>query len=311
MQPKDPYFPFPKAPFDHAALTKALDKIFTDAPTTMSLGSLGDSILGHGIPLLRIGHGPRHLLYVGAHHGMEWITSVLLCRFVAELRDALEEPRHPQHASIKAIASYCTLHIVPMLNPDGVAYQLHGPDPQHPLYARVITMNGGSTDFSHWQANARGVDLNHNYNVGFIEYKAYERQHEIPCGAPTKYSGSAPESEPECAALCNYIRFLGRPSLVLSLHTQGEEIYFSSGTVTLPQCQRLLPHVAKLSGYTPAVPQGSAAYGGLLDWCLRTIQCPAFTLECGKGHNPLPLEHASAIYARLRPLFFALPRMVG
>ena len=36
------------------------------------------SILGREIPLITLGKGKHAVLYVGAHHGMEWITSALL-----------------------------------------------------------------------------------------------------------------------------------------------------------------------------------------------------------------------------------------
>ena len=39
---------------------------------------------------------------------------------------------------------------------------------------RGLKYNQQSDDFSHWQANARGVDLNHNYDSGFYEYKKIE-----------------------------------------------------------------------------------------------------------------------------------------
>jgi g-D-glutamyl-meso-diaminopimelate peptidase len=197
-----------------------------------------------------------------------------------------------------------------MLNPDGVEYQIHGPDPEHALYPRLLSMNGGSRDFSHWQANARGVDLNHNYNAGFLAYKEYEREHQIPCGAPTKYSGTCPESEPESAALCNYIRFISAPKLLLSLHTQGEEIYYSSNGQIPERSHAILRCMTEACGYTPAIPTASAAFGGLLDWCIQSLGIPAFTLECGKGENPLPLTDASPIYARLRMLLFTLPTLV-
>ena len=70
------------------------------------------------------------------------------------------------------------LNNVPMLNPDGVSLSLHGLTQDIPAELRrnLIRANGGSEEFrGRWQANARGVDLNHNYDAAF-ERTAYQRK---------------------------------------------------------------------------------------------------------------------------------------
>ena len=41
----------------------------------------------------------------------------------------------------------------------------------------------------------------------------------------------------------------------------------------------------------------------------QQVEIPAFTLECGKGKNPLPLEQGFSIYTRLRRALFLFPTM--
>jgi g-D-glutamyl-meso-diaminopimelate peptidase len=188
-----------------------------------------------------------------------------------------------------------------MLNPDGTDYQIHGVQKENPLYERVLGMNGGSTDFSRWQANARGVDLNHNYDAGFWEYKKPEAEGGIFAGA-TRYSGEAPESEPEVAALCNLVRFEGDLRGILTLHTQGEEIYWHYGDRTPPRSRMMAEVLAASSGYTVASPEGLAAHGGFKDWFIHTFARPGFTLEMGKGRNPLPLSDFEQLYAKAREM---------
>jgi g-D-glutamyl-meso-diaminopimelate peptidase len=77
-----------------------------------------------------------------------------------------------------------------MLNPDGVDLQIKGIEAGGILSERLLKMNGRE-DFSHWQANARGVDLNHNYDAGFHEYKKLEKENDI-CAGATRYSGEYP-----------------------------------------------------------------------------------------------------------------------
>lgn len=298
----------------------------------LCVSTLAYSVCGRRIPYLHIGEGRRLVLYVAGHHASEWICGLPLLAFAQELcgicgrgtestetkesggNAGAETADDGAGASAPVKDGFCTPRlleqyrflIVPQLNPDGVALQQNGADPAHLLWRRQMNMNGGSEDFTHWQANARGVDLNHNYSVGFCEYRRLEAERGILGGAPSLYSGAYPESEPEAASLANLIRLL-RPSLILTLHTQGEEIFFDAPHAT-PSMHRMAEGLAALTGYRPAVAASTAAYGGLTDWAVR-CGIPSFTLECGKGENPLPLSDAAEMYRRLRKAFFCAPQL--
>lgn len=297
-------------PTDWSEMMKCVTRLSERYPF-LAVGKIGESILSKSIPVLRIGYGKRSALYVGAHHGMEWITSLLLLQFISELCDAYQNQKKLFKRSVPVFLEQFTIHVIPMLNPDGVDYQIHGITKENPLYERVLAMNGGSSDFSYWQANARGVDLNHNYNAGFREYKQLEAEQKISCGAPTRYSGQEPESEPEVRALCNYIQFQKQLGLVLTLHTQGEEIFYQSHGKKVAGTDYAISKIAELTGYRLSQAEGLAAYGGLTDWCLLKQNIPALTLECGKGVNPLPQKNCFAIYARLREALFVAPTLFG
>lgn len=266
----------------------------------LSRRTLGTSILGREIPLLLFGRGKRKLLYVAAHHASEWLTARLLLTFIGELCRTLAAGERPYGLDLGFLLSHRMLCFVPMLNPDGVAIAMG--EEGDPLAERRARMRreGDSTP---WQANARGVDLNHNYGVGFYEYKKLEAALGITGGAPTRYSGETPESEPETAALAAFTRTV-MPRFVMSLHTQGEEIYYAGGGVELPGARATALRLAELSGYRIATPEGPAAYGGFCDFTTAALRIPSFTLECGRGQNPLPVSDAPAIYRRLRRLFF-------
>ena len=298
----------PIFPMDSVAMLKTVRALDGQYPF-LTVTNIGKSILGKEIPGLILGNGKRQALYVGAHHGMEWITSALLLRFVREFCELCQAGRTVYRLNLPHLAKTCSIHVVPMLNPDGVDYAIHGTTPANPLYNRVIGMNGGSDDFSRWQANARGVDLNHNYNAGFAEYKRLESKEKIPCGAPTRFSGQEPESEPEVRALCNYIRFHAPIKPVLTLHTQGEEIYWKSRGKAVFGTEASVRKLASLCGYAMSEAEGLASFGGLTDWCIETCKIPAVTLECGKGVNPLPVSAFFPIYIRLREVLFTAPTL--
>lgn len=296
-----------KTPIDHTTLLEEVQALCAACPA-LRFDYLGSSILGRGIPHLSIGSGARHVLYVGAHHGMEGITSTLLLHFLRELCEWQTHGTVKEGLSPTPYFSSHTLHIIPMLNPDGIDYHLHGVEEENPLAARVISMNGGSRNFSRWQANARGVDLNHNYDADFLLYRHLAAQQGIDAGAPTRFAGEYAESEPETSALCNLIRYQRGLCGIITLHTQGEEIFcgrqFDIRTSTIAH------RLARLCNYRLSTASGLASMSGLTDWCTEVLSIPAFTLECGKGKNPLPPTDAPMIYATIRRALLLFPTLV-
>ncbi|MBE6589976.1 MAG: peptidase M14 [Ruminococcaceae bacterium] len=290
-------------PFDYAQLMEHLYFLESRYPF-LELSYLGTSVLDRAIPQIKLGCGRRKLLYVGTHHAMEWITSALLSRFLGEFCHTVERDGYVGHLHCKSIFNTHTIYIIPMLNPDGTEYQIHGIREENPLYERLLEINGGSHDFSRWQANARGVDLNHNYDAGFEKYT----EPEAPgAPSPTRYSGSAPESEPEVRLLCNFIRYHEDLLGVMTLHTQGREIFFGKEGMRPKKSEQIAARLSRMTGYALNPPVGSASFGGLSDWCTEKMNLPSFTLECGKGNNPLPFTSLSHIYAEIREALFTFP----
>ncbi len=281
-------------------MMKELDGLCGEFPFFMR-SVIGKSLVGREIPLISIGRGKKAVLFVGTHHGMEWITTALLLDFLRDLGKAVKNGKRIFGGDAAEILDNRVLYVVPMLNPDGVELQINGKDDLNPLTERLNSMSNG--DFSRWQANGRGVDLNHNYDAGFFEYKEYEREHGIVAG-PTLFSGEYPESEPETSALCSFIRARGI-DLLLALHTQGEEIYYDYNGIIPDGGKVIGKRLSSLCGYELAVPSGSAAYGGLKDWFIKEYNLPAFTVECGKGVNPLPIADSDIIYSGIKDALFS------
>lgn len=274
----------------------------------LRLSYIGNSIMARPIPLITVGDvgAQKSVLYVSTHHATENICTSVLIKFLYELSEACK--RHEKCCGINLDFLFKTrkIYIVPMLNPDGVEYRLNGTDELNPLYERVMKYSNGG-DFAKWNANARGVDLNHNYDAYFYEYKALEKELDISAGA-TKYSGEAPESEPEVSALTSFIRYNSDELCgVLTLHAQGEEIYYKSRGMCPKKSEFLSRIIGRMTGYKPTAPEGTASYGGLTDWLIRELNKPSFTIECGKGENPLPISQLSHIYLDLRELLFTFP----
>ncbi len=295
-----------EAPYDYARLCEVCEAIVKKYPH-VRLTYIGNSLLSRKIPMLSLGEGEKSVFYIGAHHASEWVCTPVLLKFMCEAADYEQKGGYVYGSSLGFLCRQRTLNVLPMLNVDGVELQIHGEDTQNPLRERLVRANGGE-DFSHWQANGRGVDLNHNYNAGFAEYKKLERELGIIGCAPTRFSGEYAESEPEVAAVCNYLRFTA-PSLVLSLHSQGEVIYAPNYECVRHGAQ-IAERLSALTGYKREPPCKLASYGGLCDWYTAEMKLPAYTFECGSGENPLPVSAAADIYRKIRQALFVSPMMV-
>jgi len=284
--------------------------IFSERYPMLSVNFIGESILGKSIPLVTLGdpEAEKGVMYIGAHHGMEWITSVLLLRFINEYCEYLKAGRQMYGQSMTYLARSRFIAVVPMLNPDGVDLQICGIPDNCPMADRLVRMNGGD-DFSSWQANIRGVDLNHNYAAGFEEYKTLENEMGLLGGAPGKFSGEYPESEPETAALCAFIR-TAAPRLLIALHTQGGEIYADYNGHLPKGASVIARRMSAMSGYAVATPEPAACFGGLKDWFIDAFDRPGFTIECGKGTNPLPESDAPILYETIRGILLTAPTFI-
>lgn len=121
---------------------------------------------------------------------------------------------------------------------------------------------------------------------------------------PGKFGGPFPESEPESRAICRFVASSPVRQLY-AFHAQGEEIYYRYGQNT-PQKSKLIAQVlANASGYTLCDPTGTASHGGLKDWFIDLFGRPGFTVEIGKGENPLPISELEPVYARLLEMLIA------
>ena len=257
----------------------------------MSCTTLTRTILGREIPLLTLGRGKRAVLYVGAHSGTEGLTAEVLLDFAQEYLRQYKRLATVYEYPMRYLFEDRRIYIVPMLNPDGVEYVLHGLEAENPLRERVLRMNGGE-DLSLWRANARGVDLGHNYDAGF---------------GFSGRCGEHPESEPETAALCRFLRAHREEIMgVLSFHTGNGEIFCSCGDNLSAKTMAVGRVLSRFTGYRLHRPESLSPQGTLADWCINVLHRPAFTVDCGG----VPNAPTAAVYEHLRRLLFSFSCVV-
>lgn len=259
---------------------------------------IGKSLCGRNIYAYKIGTGSSCSLYAGAFHGMEWLTSLVLIKFLEECAEALNNCKKILCFRICDFLKTNSLTIIPCINPDGVEIQQKG-SKSCKKYKKAIDFI--ATDTSSWQANAKGVDLNHNFDAGWKDLKRLEIKNGITKPAPTRYGGKSPESEPESKALADFCR-KNNFNKAVAFHSQGREIYWDFGKSTPNNSKLMASILADSAGYTVSNPHGLAVGGGFKDWFIEYFKKPAFTVEIGLGKNPLPLSDFQEEYNRLLPL---------
>ena len=249
--------------------------------------SVGESVMEKKIYCVKYGKGGRKILANGAHHGLEQITAAFLMRFLREYAASVEGGTEMFGYDTNALYEKVGLYVIPMVNPDGVDIAINGLDITNKYHRRLISLVGIHSFNRVWQANANGVDINHNYDA---HWSVVER---MP--GPTKYSGPYAESEPETRAVTEFVRGEGFDMLV-AFHSQGREIYYDFDGIAAERDRAAADRMSRASGYPVCVPAGSAAFGGCKDWFVKEFGGGGFTIEMGSGKNPLPEKMLDDIF---------------
>jgi hypothetical protein len=98
---------------DHAEVVRRLDQLVASAPRLFQVLKAGESVEGRSINHVRIGTGPFPVLLWSQMHGDEPTATAALFDVFEYIRRRGDEP------VIRNILSRLTLHVLPMLNPDG------------------------------------------------------------------------------------------------------------------------------------------------------------------------------------------------
>ena len=261
-------------------------------------GNIGYSVLGKPIPYIKIGSGTNEVMYSASIHANEWITSVVLMKFVENFCKAYEKNEKIYGYSAREIFNKSSIYIVPMVNPDGVDL-VTGVIPENTgryNQFKDISLNFPSIPFpSGWKANFNGVDLNLQFPAGWVNAKRIKYAQGYNKPAPRDFVGYGPLTEPEALALYNFT-LIHNFRLILAYHSQGQVIYWKYADFLPEDSEEIGKKFAEVSGYTLDLTPPESAYAGYKDWFIQEYNRPGYTIEVGLGTNSLPISQFNKIY---------------
>ena len=243
------------------------------APDLVSIFSLGKSTRGRDLWAVRLTKGAKGtkpstkpgIVFMGTHHAREHLSTevpLLLAKHLVDNRADSEIARLLESRDI---------YFIPMVNPDGVEYDVDGG--KYHMHRKNMAKNAdGST----------GVDLNRNYAWGWGGGGA------SPNPSDDTYRGPSAFSEPESRAVKAFVEARPNLKVMISYHTFSELILYPWGgsdeqipdAKALAAFKTMAGEMGKMTGYTPE--QSSDLYiatGDTCDWAWGAKGIFAFTFE--------------------------------
>jgi len=250
-------------------------------------------------------------------HAREYINTPLAMRQIETLMKGWNSESY-EGQLYSALFANVKFHILPMANPDGVTISQYGFEGirneelranLNSIWQYDIAQNGASADYAsyytRWKANARGVDLNRNFNQN------WETTGGTPSNSSGGYRGDSANSELETQAIIRLqesINCVGE----IAYHSQGQVVYWDYGTSgdLYTKDDALATRVCDLTGYvktsTIASEQNSS---GCSDYFILVVGVPAITIETGLTTCPVPYEQWPTVWEQNKDVLPALAEL--
>ena len=92
----------------------------------LNVQTVGNSVLGKPIYVIKLGRGPRKVFYSGSIHANEWITTPILMKFIEDYCISYVRRTNLYGYSVQNLFHSTSIYIMPMVNPDGVGLTFIG-----------------------------------------------------------------------------------------------------------------------------------------------------------------------------------------
>lgn len=263
---------------------------------TLRVDSLGRTADGREIYHVVLGRedAPKKVLITAAMHGREYMTAQLVMEQLTEFLHGMKEGGKSRRGiPYNEYLEDCAIHVVPMVNPDGVTISQFGAEAMVKENVRENVWNIAKKDgarmpwqsyFRQWKANAQGVDINRNFDALWETYVD-------DVGRPSSehYKGLSPCCTVEAQALVTLTE-KERFCRTVSYHSSGAVIYWSFGQKgeLAQKTREFAQRIAHVTGYEPDGNYEELDPAGYKDWALLKMGIPSLTIEIGRAASPLP-----------------------
>ncbi len=289
--------------YSYDKLCADIERLAKQYPSLLTIDTLGATADGRIVFDLVIGkdNSSRQVIVQATSHAREYMCSQLaMCQTEHFLQNFWSGSF--DGASYSELTEDCQLHIIPMLNPDGVCISQFGLDSIRDPHIRDNIMKIYYAEnpkarnrpelnsfLRMWKSNALGVDLNRNFDVN-RHFKTF-----LKSPRSANYRGPNGHSELETQALVGLVESLGNIVTMISYHSAGEEIFWAYGQKGdfLQQCQNLAEGLKDITNYEYHSEEDFGT--GCSNWA-TSKGIKAATIEIGLGTSPLPISQFQKIW---------------
>ena len=300
-----------KQNYSYSEMVDDLALLYEKYPDKMSYSSIGRSHDGRNIYAVMLGNpdAEKQIIISAGVHAREYLTPMLVMKqleFYLYNYDTAEYGGTP----LTEIFEEYTFCILPMCNPDGNTLVQYGLDAIRSSSLREAIVEIYESDkalkytsdplekyLTYWKANARGVDLNRNFDTS-----DWATVNNVKKPSYASYKGSSPLSENESSAMARFVQSLSNPVLSLAIHSQGEIIYFDCGK-DFHKCLDLAKTAKEVCGYK--IIYDTRHDAAFEDWCVIKNDIISITVEIGNYDvkEPIPEGEFNKIWKKCRDLW--------
>ena len=258
---------------NYAEIIEAIQVLKNKNKDIVQVEVIGKSVEQRDIINIKLSANPENeinspaIVFMGTHHAREHLSTEVPLMLAQYLVDEYNNG----NKAVQTLLQTRVVNIIPMVNPDGVEWDIS--TGTYKMWRKNRNKNANGT---------YGIDLNRNYGYGW----GGEGSSDSP--SSDIYRGPTPFSEPETQAIKNFVETRKNITTLLSYHTFSKLILYPWGhkyesiqdEADRKVHETMAQTMSKWNGYTPQPASDLyLASGDTTDWAYGEHKIISFTFE--------------------------------